>query len=731
MGVWRRPLLLVFLGLAVFIVVRFYFTEDRPGELRERKSAVCVGTVDDIQIGKSGRALILSEVRIADTATHETFFCDKILLYDSSKQDLLANPRQGNIIEVTGSFSGFERAGNPGQFDELTYYRSRHIEGRMFADTLVVRDERYRHFQYALFRFRQAAVDRLTAAMNEDDAGILAAMIFGDKSCLPEEEKELYQQTGIGHMLVVSGLHISLLSGFLFWFLRSYVMPMRGAAVITVLFLLAYGQLVGFPVAATRAVLMMCCRLLARYTGKTYDALSALSLGGIFTLVQEPTQLFQCGFLLSYGTIFGILLLEPVLEKADIQNGLLGAFCSSSLVFLVTLPVMLWFYYEICPYSVLANMVVLPFLSLLVGVGIVGCLLSFVWMPPGEFVLATAHYILKLYEMVCRLIRELPFSNVVTGRPPLGAVILYYGILLVALYLYLKGNERGRSRSLVLGAAGLFACLCFFRPSFSFLYTQLDVGQGDCACIFYGDRTILIDGGSSSEKEVGKYRIRNFLKYYGRSSVDVVFISHSDADHVNGIEELAQNQENWGIRIGRIVLPQLTNPDGEYVRLVRSLQKSGSSVTQMRRGQRLALGEVICTCLHPSPDYQWKSENDYSLTLAISYQGLRILTVGDLEESGEKEILGSIGAAYRGYQVLKVGHHGSKTSSSEDFLSMAAPGHALISAGKNNRYGHPAKETLGRLTSVGAKIYSTIDSGAVMVMLGENGYRIKKFKDDT
>ena len=119
-------------------------------------------------------------------------------------------------------------------------------------------------------------------------------------------------------MLVISGLHVTLLAAGLFFFLRSYIMPMRQAVVVTVLFLFMYGQFTGFEVATARAVLMMCCVLFARYTGRCYDALSALSFGGIITLVSEPVQLFQCGFLLSYTSVFGIVLFAPVMDRMTV-----------------------------------------------------------------------------------------------------------------------------------------------------------------------------------------------------------------------------------------------------------------------------------------------------------------------------------------------------------------------------------------------------------------------------
>ncbi len=724
MDVWRRPLFLIFLTLLAFVSVWYHWMGDGGQqspvqELLMQQPAECVGRVEEIQVKTSARVLVLADVHLKNKNSNERIPCEKILIFHSKNQHLFDDSRPGNQLYIRGTYAVFTRAGNPGEFDERLYYRSRGIDGKMFAESATVTDRRCNMFRNALFTLRQQATERLFAAMREDDAGMLCAMLLGEKAYLPEEEKEMYQRTGIGHMLVISGLHISLLAAGLFYFLRSYVMPMKGAVVVTIAFLFLYAQFTGFQVAAVRAVLMMSCSLFARYAGRSYDPLSALSLSGIVTIVLEPAQLFQCGFLLSYTAVGGILLFAPVMEKSSRSKLWQSVFFSAS-VFAVTAPIMLWFYYEICPYSVLANVLVLPFLSLLVGIGAAGCIVSFFWPSGGAFLLSFAHYILEFYESVCRVILSLPFSRIVTGRPPVWCIIAYYVVLVSAVCLYLKWDER---RWFYAGAALLFLICLSFRPRMGFLYTQLDVGQGDCACLFYGDTTILIDGGSSSEQEIGNYTIQKFLKYYGRTRIDRVFLSHSDADHTNGVEELAVNQDKWGIEVVGVVMPEIEKKDERYESLVSLFSKWNTPVYTMKKGDRFCLGELSLECLHPFPDYEWKSENDYSLTLDIAYRNIRILSVGDLEEEGEQTMERAKGP----YDLLKVGHHGSKTSSSPGFLHEAAPRHAVISAGRDNRYGHPSPVTIERLEQEGASIWNTVEQGAVFLRWTEDGGKISGY----
>lgn len=724
----RRPLFAVFLLQIIFIGIWYHIFGGDESPPQEDIPVECVGRVGGIRIGTSGKMLVLSDVKAKNKDTGREILTDQCIVYDFSDKHLFSNSRIGNTIHIRGAYSTFQTVSNPGGFDENLYYKSQGISAKIFADSMDIIDDRIDFVQHGLFLLRQRAMKQLLAVMEERDAGVLGAMILGEKTYLPADRKEQFQKTGIGHLLAISGLHVSLLGAGLFFFLRSYCLPMRKAVVATVVFLYLYGKFTGFPVATERAVLMMACGLFARYTGRCYDALSAMALSGIITLFQQPLQLFQCGFILSYTAIAGIVLFSPVMEKLSPyfkKNGLRGkmlqAVMSSTSVFLVTVPVMLWFFYEISPYAILANLVVLPLLSLLVGAGIFGCIISFFWEAAGGFLLSTVHYILQFYEMVCLAVEELPGHNVVTGRPAPECILLYYAVLVGGIFLYVKWEKKWTTFIAGMLLAGIFL---LFPPSPSFLYIQLDVGQGDCSVILCGNKTYLIDGGSTSQKEVGKYVISKCLKYYGRSRIDAVFITHSDADHTNGILELAANQQKWNIRIDKIIMPGIQKTDPGYKTLYRSFRLYNIEVNRMKKGDFLSWQALHIRCVHPSLDYEWESENDYSLTLDITYRDLRILATGDLEQQGER----AAGDLRGGYDLLKVGHHGSKTSTSQEFLAMVSPRYAVISAGKKNRYGHPSPETVKKLKTACVQIRNTMECGAVFAEWS-SGKRIYGFRE--
>lgn len=722
----NRPLVVFFFLVMLGIVIWNRF-RDNFWEAWKQKAFTCSGVVETIQRTASGtKVLTLSKVEPQYTKTDKTSSLRKILLYETSdqksEQQLFSHIQIGNEIQVTGEAESFERAGNPGQFDAFSYYEAMQVDARMFVSDIQICNASCNPVKQLLYEWRNKAMQQLVTAMGERDAGLLGAMLLGDKSQLDSEIKELYQQTGVAHMLAISGLHISLLGMVLFDWLRKYLLPMKTAAIVSLVLLLLYGQFTGFPVATSRAVWMLCIRLVARYTGKPYDGLTALAISGCVILLQNPLQLFQCGFVLSFVAAGGILIYQEMTSKRQKQmKEWQKTLLSTVWTFFLTLPVMFWYFYEICPYAVIANLVLLPFLSALLGIGILGCVLCFIIPPAGGFILASAHGILAFYELVCKGIKVLPGNTLIMGQPEIWKIIIYYVFLLLSVYVWAMHGDKIKT---VFSVAALCLVLGSFRPAFEFLYIQMDVGQGDCACIFNGEQTYLIDGGSTSEKEIGKYRIAKMLKYYGRDEVDGVFITHGDEDHVNGIEELAERQEKEGITICQIIVPNLQRKEEGLQKFVQTVTAKKIPVASMRKGQQITSGNMQLRCLHPASEYEWEDANDCSLVFDLSYKNLSILTTGDLGVHGEENST----FPRKRYDILKVGHHGSKNSSSEVFLQKCRPRYGFISAGADNRYGHPAKETLQRLENISCKNWNTAQKGALFAEYKKGQKRCWYFK---
>ena len=288
----------------------------------------------------------------------------------------------------------------------------------------------------------------------------------------------------------------------------------------------------------------------------------------------------------------------------------------------------------------------------------------------------------------------------------------------------------------------------------------LDVGQGDGICIQNEDMVYFVDGGSSSKKELANYQIIPFLKYYGIGTVNYWFLTHPDGDHCSGLQEILE-MEDVPITIETIILPDAQGAAEDFYEIIALAENKGINVEYMARGQALSAGtetstmlfsqsdkgelnssaastmlatqsdkqelysdELTIYCLHPETKYITQEVNDYSLVLWLKYGDLDMLLTGDATERSEKEILQFMEIKQwniDNLEVLKVGHHGSSTSSSEDFLEFFSPQISLISCGLNNWYGHPHNETIERLEAAGSRILRTDELGAIMLSISPSG----------
>lgn len=663
----------------------------------------------------------------------------EVLLYVSDNEvskDMALYP--GSRIEASGTLDTFSHPGNPGQFNEFSYYKSKKINYVMWAKEVRLLPEAtgfkgvLAQINKRLFLLRERLNQVYYRILPEREAGTLSAMVLGEKSGLLTEVKETYQQAGLGHLLAISGLHISIAAMAVYQLVLFLKGSKRFAALLGIASLLFYGALTGFSVSASRAVLMLLLALVAGLCGRSYDRATALAFSGIWILAGQPGQLFQSGFLLSFGAVLGAGVVYPILEgfflpenkeKSFVKKGkhwLMQAVLFQLSVSLVTTPVILWFYYEIPVYGMVLNIFLVPLMALVTGGGLVAGLVGLVFLPLGRFLVGGVWALLKLYERAAALSLSFPFSVWNPGQPKVWK-LLFYGVVL-CLLVYGLGKSKMRKKLL---PAVLFALLfvLLLHPSGQegVEVTFLDVGQGDGIFISCKEGiSCLIDGGSSSEKEVGKYRLLPFLKYKGKSNPDYIFVTHTDADHINGIRTLVEEG-----RGGCLVLAKDLKGSQKAEELASLGEEKGMRIWWMQPGDSLKKGKFRLTCLAPDGIYNGENENAASLVLSLEYGSVSGLFTGDLEKEGEEALLC---LPLSEYDFLKVAHHGSNYSTSSELLEKIKPKVSVISCGENNSYGHPGEELLERLLKSKSRIYQTQEEGAVTVESDGKRMTVKTYK---
>ena len=622
-------------------------------------------------------------------------------------------PSIGERIRIRGEFSYFSQATNPGEFNSFVYYKILNLGGTVKNAVVIMSDGRASRLKEGLYSLKEYWKDRLYACFPEKEAAIMVTMLLGDKTLLDNEVKDLYKRNGIVHILSISGLHITILGMGLYRLLRKAGCPAAAAALTGGVLLLLYGILTGLAVSACRAIGMFLIRMLGECLKRTYDMMTALGIMLALMLLNRPGYLLHSGFLLSFGSVCGIGLLLPVLSGGKgIKNRLKQSIAASLSIMLFTLPIHLYFYYEIPVYSILLNLLVLPFMSIVMVVGMI------ILLIPGLGFLAVIDcLILTGYESLCGLFDRLPFHTWTPGCPEIWQIIVYYLILVSLLLTGKRWNSFVKVVLLFLSVI-IISLPAPMRTQITFL----DVGQGDCICIRTATGDVyLFDGGSSSKSQTGKYIIMPFLKYYGISHIDAVFISHPDTDHCSGILELlAMGREN-GLTIGELVLPGIASKERaqEFGELLEAARLAGDvRVSYIAAGNTFHSGEVDFTCLHPPTGYYNSDANAYSQCFLMRCGDFSMLLTGDVQGEGEQLLIKEL--ENRGIEkitMLKVAHHGSDNSTPRELLRELSPQAAVISCGRNNRYGHPREELLERLSEAAGTIYITAGKGAVQVQL--------------
>ncbi|MCR4625709.1 MAG: ComEC/Rec2 family competence protein [Lachnospiraceae bacterium] len=771
----RRKLILGFIlfsYLIGLIQIKDYKTDSVSGYTPDssKKETAITGEVSDILISADKYLITITNPKVKLKNVEITY--DEgdmnILVY----ADTIPDYSIGDKINAIGTLYPFTVATNYGQFDQKKYYNTKGYICKLYADEIVAleKNETIRGtIRSALFDASLLFKDALSKVFYEENKGTLTAMLTGDKAELDEDTKEIFQRIGIAHILSISGLHITLLGMGLFNILMLLLKKIRLCSLLTIIIIYLYGVFTGFSVSTQRAVIMIFCMLLARMLLRAYDGQSAAALAACIILVKNPTELYDTGFLLSFTAVFGIFAGNRIRKNLQIENPVLIYCIPGFFAQLATFPVILRTYYSFSPYTFLANMILLPFMSVIVMSGLVAGIFGCIYLLSGTGIFLNigiiaggpANYLLKAYGAVSEWLLSLPGADIITGCPGVVQCFAYYLMFFCCVYIsgkagrFIKKDHKAYTDDRKIGLSGAFTkhykelltagtgaviivmfVVLTFKTGRNKLYTAfLDVGQGLCVYTETEDMVILADGGSSNVKNVGKYRIEPFLLYRGISEIDICFITHTDTDHTSGIKELLKDGR---IKIKNMVLG-INNSENEP--LIILAREKGVNVIYAKTGDVFE-GDISADAisnniifddkkeekydknmkmkiLSPDLGFIYEDKNQASLVILLDYEDMRMLLPGDSDLFAESEYIRYIDE--KNVDVMQSPHHGSKYSGSELLLEKTRPTVTVISCSKTNVYGHPAKETLERLENIGSKYYITAHSGMIGIKYDGNG----------
>ena len=643
-----------------------------------------------------------------------------ILVYLDAVEE---QPLPGERIEVYGKISPLVTARNEGEFDFRLYYRTQSVHGTMYGTRFSTVGGDPKPFARSLQQLRLQIGSIVDALLPAEDAGIYRALLTGDKSAMDEEIRSLYQDAGIAHILAVSGLHLSILGVGIYELLRRLGGSKASAGVLASLLIVSYGILTGSSGSALRAVLMLLIRFLGAAAGRSYDMLSALSAAALLLLLKEPYMLFGSGFQLSFLAVLSIGL-SAMLPSP--KHSLLKSLWTSLYLQLLTLPIILFHYFRFPLYGIFLNLIVLPLMSYVVYSGILGVGLFPLSPWAATVAIGGGHEILQLYTFLCTQCAKLPLGSLLLGRPSMPCILLYYAAVGFATLRWMRqkmcnkeaskvekpplhacekahdhrspalpessdGGNLFRRLSLPIALLPLLLALCALPAKHpkGLEITALDVGQGDGFVLRTQGLVMSIDGGSTSNKSLGKNVLLPYLESQGVGHIDLALITHCDADHYSGILYLLEEEED--ISFGELLLPQVAEHDMRYDALREAAEARQVQVQYFGSGDCIVLGEVEIRAYYPVGSEIVKEANAHSIGMMLRYQDFRMLFTGDMDQTCEQVLLEELERtgeeANASIDVLKVGHHGSHTSTSEELLQALRPETAILSYGADNDYG--------------------------------------------
>lgn len=547
------------------------------------------------------------------------------------------------------------------------------------------------------------------------------ALLLARKEGLDAVTRDRFAQAGLSHVLAISGLHVGIVFGLVLTLGVLTHVPRRRAVLVAAGLALAYVAFLGAPHSALRAALMILLFTGARLLQRPTDPLAPLAAAGMLIMVADPAAVLDAGFQLSFAGTAGIVVLRRPLD--DLVRGraprwLRGGLVASVAASLATAPIAALQFGRVASIGILANIVAIPLVGVAVPATALAVAAASIWLPAGAFLAGGAGLLLSLLDGVAGVAAAVPGGH---AAVPLGVAL---ALALVALAVLLGARRLvhlSRARWAVVAAV----CLVLVTGPAAFVADAameihvVDVGQGDAIAIRSPrGRWILVDAGPSSERfDAGRARVVPYLLRHGTRGLEALILTHPDGDHIGGAESVLA-----ALNVRAVLDPGLATGKPMYVDLLERADGARRAWFAARAGRRLEMDGVVLELMHPDDVHLDVNEsaNDVSVVLKVVYGRFSALLLGDAPTTVEDRLIDRYGAGMD-VDVLKVGHHGSATSTSLALLKATTPELALVSVGRRNRYGHPARAVLERLERASVRVLRTDRNGSIIVRAYADG----------
>ncbi len=567
---------------------------------------------------------------------------------------------------------------------------------------------------------------------------LIKAIITGNRTKIPQKWELLFQNAGIMHILAISGLHVGIIASALFFILK--FIPIIGQKnnlryLTIIIFLIGYAAMTGFRPSVSRATLMFLILLLATYFNRPYHIYNSLYLAALLILFYQPLFLYDAGFLLSFTVTFFIIFLFPILEGklTFLPHYISKPLAVSLAAWFGMAPLSAYFFYKISYIAILSNLIIVPLLSIILITGLISVFLSFIFLPLAGILALFNQFLISLLVGTTHFLSSLPFAYQFVSQPSIGLTLYYYFIILLffySLHFWSKLNLTTKKKIFwTITSSGfmvLFIQIIFPINSLSVHF--LNVGEGDSILIQTPQKkNILIDGGGTPfyDFDVGENVVIPYLRRLGINHIDLMFLTHPDMDHLEGLITILKEME-----VDMVIDSGINYQHDTYQKFL-SLIKEDEGITyyQAREGDIIKLAPelqlLVLNSLNIKDYGQEINFNNHSIVLKLLYKNTDFLFTGDIEEKAEMNLLSW--NSFLQSDILKVAHHGSNTSTTDLFLNQVKPEVAVISVGSNN-FTHPHPEVMKKLEASCQKVLRTDLNGTIIIRSNGKEYFINTLR---
>ena len=658
----------------------------------------------------------------------------------------------GNKIRLEGTYIKPSKSRNYRGFDYSNYLKTENIYGTIEQNGKIelIKEKNINYLFINLYKVKNKIIKNINNKFPEETRGVVLGILLGDKSSIEEDVRQNFADSSLSHILAVSGTHISYVVICISVLFKKLKLNKNIRKVLTSLVLFMYLYLVDFSVSATRAVIMSTIVIMQMLFYRKQDTITTIAFSSIIILINNPYSILNIGFLLSYGGTIGIILFVnriSIESKEDFFQRFKSYLKDICIVTIsaqtIIMPIIIYYFNTISFTFIISNIIASLIIGPIIMIGLVIIAISFFKIPIISLIIRFYNILIVILVRTADIISKIPMSKIYLKTPTTLEIIFYYSVVfLIALLIYIKKSNRkfikktiqidiynlknffinNRNKVLIFISIVSLISITSIKIPKELKINFIDVGQGDsCLITTPQNKKVIVDSGGSESYDVGKNVLLPYLLDKRITKIDYIMISHFDTDHCKGFEYVLEN-----LKVKNVIISKQSETSENFKQIMKIIRKKRINLIIVQKETKIKIDNFTTVdILSPQSENIADNMNDNSIVAKFEAYNFSILFTGDASEKIEKELIKE--KINLKSDILKVSHHGSKTGTSEEFLKSVKPKIALIGVGENNKFGHPTKDVIKRLTENKIKIYRTDTDGEIRIKIKKSkNIKIKK-----